>query len=206
MNSAIQRVLKTQVLKTQVQKHRFLLSPVLIWVLAAGGVTSCGVSPLLHHESPNREPQSEPADPDSQNQDTDGTDAARASCDLWFSSQNLCATLTWVKKPTADEPGEFLLGFWSKGQDSNSGGQALVYSNPDAAKVFVKLWMPDMGHGSSPVTTAQATQANGSPRTGFFRASQVFFVMGGKWEIIVQLKDDSGSVKDTAKMIYQANL
>jgi hypothetical protein len=48
-------------------------------------------------------------------------------------------------------------------------------------------------------------ESNGSPKTGVFRSTGVFFIMGGKWEIIVQLKDSSGAVKESAKMIYQAN-
>jgi hypothetical protein len=160
---------------------------------------ACGVSPLLHHESPNREPQSET---EAENQDTSDSSVPRVSCDFLFKSQNLCATLAWVKKPSAEQPGEFLLSFWSKDQNPN---QAPSYSNPDAAKVFVKLWMPDMGHGSSPVTTAQSVSANGAPESGVFRSTGVFFIMGGKWEIIVQLKDDSGAAKDTAKLIYHVN-
>jgi hypothetical protein len=175
------------------------LFPLLVLGLSASAIVSCGVSPILHHESPNREPQGE-ADP--QNQDSSDSSGPRVSCDFSFPSQGLCASLAWVKKPTAEEPGEFLLSFWDKNQNS---GQPLVFSNPDAHKVFVKLWMPDMGHGSSPVTTNQAVESNGSPKTGVFRSTGVFFIMGGKWEIVVQLKDSSGAVKESAKMIYQAN-
>ncbi|MBU6154334.1 MAG: hypothetical protein KGP28_08545 [Bdellovibrionales bacterium] len=170
-------------------------------VLALSGLAlvSCGVSPLLHHESPNREPQSEP---DSQNQDASAPAGPRVSCDFWFLSQNLCASLTWVRKPTSEEPGEFSLSFWNKNQNSD---QTVTHSAPLADKVFVKLWMPDMGHGSSPVTTNQAFDSNGTPRIGVFRSTGVFFIMGGKWEIIVQLKDASGGVLDSSKMIFQVN-
>jgi hypothetical protein len=171
----------------------------LTLVLSGLALVSCGVSPLLHHDTPNREPQSEP---DSQSQDSDTSAEPRQKCDFLFSAQNLCASLAWVKKSSAEEPGEFLLSFWSKDQNPN---QAVVLSNPDADRVFVKLWMPDMGHGSSPVTTSQALESNGSPRIGVFRATGVFFVMGGKWEIVVQLKDASGGIKETAKMIYYVN-
>jgi hypothetical protein len=168
-------------------------------LLSAIAVVSCGVSPILHHETPNREPQSES---DSQNQDTSDPAGPKMSCDFAFPSQNLCASLTWVKKATAEEPGEFLLSFWNRSQNQ---GQAVTLSNPDADKVFVKLWMPDMGHGSSPVVTNRDVDSNGAPKTGVFRSTGVFFVMGGKWEIMVQLKDSSGAVKESSKMIYQAN-
>ena len=175
------------------------LSTVICFALSGFLNASCGVSPLLHHESPNREPQSETG---SQNQDASDPAGPRVGCDFLFPSQSLCASITWVKKSTAEEPGEFLLSFWSKDQNPS---QPITYSNPDAHKVFVKLWMPDMGHGSSPVSTNQATEANGTPKTGVFRSTGVFFIMGGKWEIIVQLKDSSGAVKESAKMIYQVN-
>ncbi len=168
-------------------------------VLSAIAVVSCGVSPILHHESPNREPQSETG---SEGQDASDSAGPRMNCDFSFPAQNLCASLEWVRRSTAEEPGEFLLKFWNKDQNPN---QALTLSNPNAERVFVKLWMPDMGHGSSPVTTSQAVESNGSPKTGVYRASSVFFIMGGKWEIIVELRDASGGVRETSKMTVQVN-
>ncbi len=176
-----------------------LVLVVVAMVFSVLAVVSCGVSPILHHESPNREPQGEA---DSEGQDSSDSAGPRLSCDFSFPSQNLCASLSWVKKSTAEEPGEFLLSFWNKEQNPN---QTIVFSNPNAERVFVKLWMPDMGHGSSPVTTAQAVEVNGSLKTGVFRSTGVFFIMGGKWEIIVQLKDSSGAVKESSKLIYHVN-
>jgi hypothetical protein len=46
-------------------------------------------------------------------------------------------------------------------------------------EVAVVLWMPSMGHGSSPVSVAKID-------VGTYRASQVFFTMPGDWEIRIQ--------------------
>ena len=56
--------------------------------------------------------------------------------------------------------------------------------------VEVALWMPSMGHGSSPVTVERLD-------TGTYRASEVFFTMKGDWEIRIQLKEGD-EVRDQA--------
>lgn len=48
-------------------------------------------------------------------------------------------------------------------------------------ELAVVLWMPSMGHGSSPVTIERLDR-------GTYRVSEVFFTMAGDWEIRVQLK------------------
>jgi hypothetical protein len=60
----------------------------------------------------------------------------------------------------------------------------------DISGPTVMLWMPSMGHGSSPVTVERLS-------TGVYRASRVFFTMKGDWEIHVQSKD-GGEVHDEA--------
>lgn len=52
------------------------------------------------------------------------------------------------------------------------------------------LWMPSMGHGSSPTTVEQVD-------TGSFRAKNVFFIMPGEWEIKFQIKEGN-TVQDEA--------
>ena len=44
------------------------------------------------------------------------------------------------------------------------------------------LWMPSMGHGSSPVTIKKIA-------TGVYDISDVYFIMDGDWQIRVQLKN-----------------
>lgn len=63
---------------------------------------------------------------------------------------------------------------------------AVVCSQPPAAISQAKLWMPDMGHGSSPTTLIpQDNQCT--------RVERLDFLMSGLWELRVTLMDgDSG--------------
>lgn len=54
----------------------------------------------------------------------------------------------------------------------------------------VVLWMPSMGHGSTPTQTAWADQ-------GTYRTTNVFFTMPGDWEIRFQVKNGSEVVDET---------
>ena len=142
--------------------------------LAALLTTGCG-SPLLDHANANeilRQPISEDV-----------------ACPLAFPKFDLCGSFTWDRKPTSSTPGSAVLRFWNRELGTPSG----PYVSP-VSTVFVKLWMPVMGHGSSPVTTAAKKDAGGMAILGVFDSTNVFFVMPGKWEIWVQLK--SGAAID----------
>lgn len=97
---------------------------------------------------------------------------SRVNCPLFFTTENLCATYAWVKQPTEDATGSFTLKF------ASPDGQ------PADPKMNLKviIWMPDMGHGSSPVTfTKQAI--------GDYLVDRVFFSMHGQWQIRIQMKN-----------------
>ena len=51
-------------------------------------------------------------------------------------------------------------------------------------KVSVVLWMPSMGHGSTPTVVQRLD-------VGTYRASEVFFIMPGEWDLKFQLKTGS---------------
>jgi hypothetical protein len=97
--------------------------------------------------------------------------------------------VTWEKEPTETEMGSFLFDTYR-------------LSPVDGAKVpedlgpslGVALWMPSMGHGSSPVTVDRLGE-------GKYRASNVFFVMRGAWEIHVQVKSGKETT-DEAVLAY----
>lgn len=116
------------------------------------------------------------------------------SCPLKFEKEGLCASMAWTKLPSDEEKGEFTLRFWQSASGTESG----PYVTPSGS-VFVKLWMPGMGHGSSPVTVKSAVDAGGLSVPGVFFASDVYFVMPGEWEIWVQLRQDR-VVTDQAKV------
>jgi hypothetical protein len=70
---------------------------------------------------------------------------------------------------------------------------------------LIKLWMPSMGHGSSPVKISQALGTAGAPLDGVFNVTNVFFVMPGEWEIRVIVKDGNGNLLDQAALPYRFN-
>jgi hypothetical protein len=45
----------------------------------------------------------------------------------------------------------------------------------------VQLWMPSMGHGSSPVRVTRT-------ELGSYSAAGIYFIMPGQWEVRIQLK------------------
>lgn len=57
--------------------------------------------------------------------------------------------------------------------------------------------MPSMGHGSRPVKVEEVSGA-----IGVYDATNVIFIMGGPWEIWVQLKNGS-EILDQAKVDFE---
>lgn len=70
-------------------------------------------------------------------------------------------------------------------------------------QIEVKLWMPSMGHGSSPTVVQRATDSSGKIIPGTFNVNNVFFVMSGNWEIWITLKDAAGK---SEKQSFNVNI
>jgi YtkA-like len=62
--------------------------------------------------------------------------------------------------------------------------------------IEVVLWMPSMGHGSAPTQVERTLDASGNVVPGVFNVRNVYFIMGGEWEVRVTLTDAQG-VKET---------
>lgn len=97
----------------------------------------------------------------------------QGTCDLQFVQSQVCIDLIWEKKPTETEAGSFVLEFYAPGDRSQ------FVDLPHTLEVV--LWMPSMGHGSTPVTIDKLA-------VGQYRVSKVFFIMHGDWEIQLKLK------------------
>lgn len=110
-----------------------------------------------------------------------------ATCALAYAN-GTCVDITWEVQPTDDAAGSFLLKFYSANTPE-------VAVDPQA-KVAVVLWMPSMGHGSSPVTVTPVS-------AGVYRATNVYFVMPGAWEIRIKLKNDKN---ETAEVVQAINI
>ena len=110
-------------------------------------------------------------------------------CDAHFINQIYCIDLTWEQIPTESQPGSFIVKLVRPNLADQT---SLPVSLDSDQQLSVELWMPSMGHGSSPVTVT-------SIDTGTYRVSDVFFIMRGLWEIHIDIlsqgkKLDSGHV------------
>lgn len=100
-----------------------------------------------------------------------------SDCSLRFSKSNLCLFWSWEKLPTDTESGTLILKVYRL----NALDQSMFPVDPPHELDFV-LWMPSMGHGSSPASLAKVD-------IGSYRITDVYFVMRGEWELIFRLKN-----------------
>lgn len=96
------------------------------------------------------------------------------ACPLKFSS-GLCLEWDWEKEPAESEFGSLIFKTY-KLENSQVVPQDL------SGTAALVLWMPSMGHGSSPTTVTRI-------EAGTYRASRVYFVMPGAWDLHFQNKD-----------------
>ncbi|MCC6276513.1 MAG: FixH family protein [Oligoflexia bacterium] len=90
------------------------------------------------------------------------------NCGAVFKNSNNCLNWRVEQEPTQDQMGSF----------------TFTLSHNPLGSIKVVLWMPSMGHGSSPVKVEQLGDRQ-------YRASQVYFSMPGKWQIRFQIKDNN---------------
>jgi hypothetical protein len=57
----------------------------------------------------------------------------------------------------------------------------------------VDLFMPGMGHGSSPTQVQHVLDKDGSTVVGAYEISNMYFVMAGKWQVNVTLNSTDGT-------------
>lgn len=107
-----------------------------------------------------------------------------AQCDVYFEKLEACAKINW-KNPeisSAEAPFTFQIV-----HSDNPAKLELLKS----AKLEVVLWMPAMGHGSSPTEVKQVDDLT-------YDVSRVYFIMGGEWEIRFKFTNkDTGQTIDT---------
>jgi hypothetical protein len=143
----------------------------VLLVLASMSMSSlaCGYSPLLNHQT------AQVFDP---NAPVQRSAPVAGDCPLEFPKSGLCASLTWDTALSSEDENTGTLRFWDKATSSAAG----PYRDA-SGDVGVMLWMPAMGHGSSPVTvTAQGG--------GTYAVTKAYFVMPGDWDVRVQLKQN----------------
>lgn len=114
------------------------------------------------------------------------TEGTSAQCQLHFQTEDLCLKMSWDEMPTDSTFGSMTLTF----TDVHHPSQVLSPRN----EPFIVLWMPSMGHGSSPVTMTLVEE-------GVYKATDVFFIMPGPWEIRYQLKAGETVVEEVIQAI-----
>lgn len=115
-----------------------------------------------------------------------GSPLQRASdCSLRFKTSRYCLSWAWEDKPTGVKAGSLVFKVYRGNVYDDSPVETDFASRPT-----VVLWMPSMGHGSSPTEVHRLD-------VGTYRATNVFFIMPGEWEIRFRAKD-GGGVDDEA--------
>lgn len=120
----------------------------------------------------------EPAPEQSASQSHEKTNTVVVTCPNVFESSQFCLDWYWENKPTSKSQGSIIF----KTYRLNSFDQSMVPVELSTIPELI-LWMPGMGHGSTP------TQVNRLDM-GTYRAENIFFVMPGAWELRFQIKSE----------------
>lgn len=153
-------------------------------------------TPTLATTPPDSAPVNPPS-PTAPSAPTPTEPVALTDCPFDFTQLNLCGALTWDLPPPPGSPSHapglpdedgyrsFKFRFFRKGQGNSSTGPFV-----DPGHQFkVVLFMPSMGHGSSPTRVEPLRDSAGNPAVGQYWVKQVYFSMDGDWDIRLQLKN-----------------
>lgn len=95
-------------------------------------------------------------------------------CKIRFKKTNVCLSWKWEQLPTRTQKGS--ITFWTYTDTSET-----VPFEFEFLPQLV-LWMPSMGHGSTPTVVSRLG-------AGKYLAQDVYFVMRGKWELRFEVKN-----------------
>ena len=101
--------------------------------------------------------------------------------DLSFADGALLARTQWVRGPGSPEESVLRVQF------ADAGGASV-----DPAGFRVQLWMPDMNHGSSPTRIEALNGGDGARIVGAYLVRNMYFTMGGFWEVRLTVKFADG--------------
>lgn len=107
-----------------------------------------------------------------------GNDHGAPMTHLVFANGEIHAHAAWQSGPEVSK--ESLLKIeWKNGAD---------HSPTEPPGTFeVVLWMPLMGHGSAKTQIQRVMDDQGQPLAGVFAISNIYFIMGGDWDVNVAL-------------------
>lgn len=115
-------------------------------------------------------------------------------CKILFEERGYCVKAFFKKGPVVGEESQMVIDFYSL-----DGKQRLEAPLP--FKVY--LWMPHHNHGSSPVKYARYGDDEYLVLPGRYLIMEMYFVMGGMWDVHVELTNDDGSKTDKS---FRVNL
>ncbi len=104
---------------------------------------------------------------------------AKSNCDIQFSNSKYCLIWFWENKPTSTTQGSLVFKIYRL----NAFDQTAIQLDTAELPQLI-LWMPSMGHGSTPTVVQRLD-------VGTYRASEVFFIMPGEWDLKFQIKSGS---------------
>lgn len=102
---------------------------------------------------------------------------SKASCEIKFTQSGHCLSWFWENKPSKNNEGSLIFKVYRL----NVFDQTAIPMDAQQIPELV-LWMPSMGHGSMPSVTTRLD-------VGTYRASKVFFIMPGEWDLKFQIKN-----------------
>jgi len=114
------------------------------------------------------------------------TDLFQAECSLFFKTEISCLTLKWIDYPTEEKAGSFTIN----AHPENDPRINLELNS----ELYVDLWMPSHGHGSSPISITKN-------KDGSYLISDVYFIMPGLWQIRFSLRQEGRDVETHSHLI-----
>lgn len=115
------------------------------------------------------------------------TAESKVNCDIQFSNSKYCLSWFWENKPTSTNQGSLIFKIYRL----NAFDQTAIQLDSAELPQLI-LWMPSMGHGSTPTVIQRLD-------VGTYRASDVFFIMPGEWDLKFQIKTGT-EVTDEAQV------
>jgi hypothetical protein len=112
--------------------------------------------------------------------------------ELKFEKSGVHAQVRWLKGPIVSEESKLLVEWKTI--------SAQKATNPGSFKVSIS--MPEMDHGSAPTQIEQAVDKQGKAILGLYKVNEIYFTMGGHWEVKIAIKQADGSVESQTFSIH----
>jgi hypothetical protein len=104
---------------------------------------------------------------------------------LVFARAGLHAHISWLNGGPVGNGQESFLRVQFHNANTHSPTE-ITPLNPE-----IMIWMPDMDHGSAPTALQREMDSNGRVVVGSYIVSNIYFVMKGRWDVHVSLKNKS---------------